>query len=502
MPRRLPARLRVLAAALLLPPALLPAGAAAQIPREEYAARREAVAKRMEEGILVVPGATEPARDYVTFHQDATFEYLTGVREPNAALVLVRRGGATRSLLFVEPATPGREVWSGYRLGVDAARALTGVETRLAGSLGAVLDSLARGGGAVQVAGLAASRFDGGAAGGAAAVALDRLREANPRVQLHDATRLVRAARAYKSPAELDLIGRAVQITAAAHRDAMRLLAPGMNEFEVQALVEYTFRRYGADRPGFASIVGSGPNSTILHYNRNDRFMSAGEVVVVDVGASYRGYTADVTRTLPVSGTFTPEQRAIYQIVRDAQAAAERQARVGGSYGTMADSAAAVLAAGLARLGLVESPDATYECGNGGRCRQLQLYYLHGLGHGIGLDVHDPDQHELTRRLGVGSVFSIEPGIYVRANVLDVIPDVPANRALRERLRPVVQRYANVGVRIEDDYEVTADGLKWLSRGAPRELAEVEALMREPYAGPAARDPAMVEWYRRTAPPR
>jgi Xaa-Pro aminopeptidase len=248
--------------------------------------------------------------------------------------------------------------------------------------------------------------------------------------------------------------------------------------------------------------VGSGPNATTLHYNRNDRFMAAGEMLVMDVGASYRGYAADVTRSVPVSGTFSPAQREIYRIVRDAQAAAERQARVGVPWRQLADSAAGTLAAGLARLGLVDSAGATYECGpNGRRCPQLALYYYHGLGHGIGLEVHDPEQHEVAGRLGVNSVFTIEPGLYVRAGLLDLVPDTRANAALRARLRGLLPRYANVGVRIEDDYVVTPDGPEWLSRGAPREIAEIEALMREPWTGPSPRDRATVEGYRDVTAP-
>jgi Xaa-Pro aminopeptidase len=243
--------------------------------------------------------------------------------------------------------------------------------------------------------------------------------------------------------------------------------------------------------------VGSGPNATTLHYNANDRFMEAGDVVVMDIGAAYRGYSADVTRTVPVSGTFTPEQRAIYQIVRDAQAAAERQVRPGAPARAMADSARAVLATGLTRLGLIEAPDATYDCAPGRRCPQLGLYYMHGLGHGIGLDVHDPDQYYQTGILAPGSVFTIEPGLYVRANLLDILPATPANQALAAKLREVVRRYANVGVRIEDDYLVTERGMEWISR-APREIAEIEALMKAPYTGPVARDAERVEWYRAT----
>jgi Xaa-Pro aminopeptidase len=309
---------------------------------------------------------------------------------------------------------------------------------------------------------------------------------------LRSANAIVADLRRRKSPAELDLLRKSITLTVEAQREAMRLIEPGMNEFEVQALIEYTFRRYGSDRPGFATIVGSGPNSTTLHYNADDRFMNAGEMVVMDIGAAYRGYSADVTRTVPVSGTFTPEQRAIYQLVRDAQAAAESVAKPGSSRADQAAAALRVLTTGLARLGLIEGPNATFDCGGGSRgCPQWSLYYMHGLGHDIGLDVHDPNTEELI----VGSAFTIEPGIYVRANTIDLIPDTPANRAVREKLRPVVERYRNIGVRIEDDYLVTERGLEWVSR-APREIDEIEALMKGPFTGPAPRDPVKVEWYR------
>lgn len=255
-----------------------------------------------------------------------------------------------------------------------------------------------------------------------------------------------------------------------------------MHEYELEALIEYGFRRAGAERPAFASIVGSGPNSTVLHYNANDRRTEAGETVVMDIGASYQGYAADITRTIPLSGVFSPEQRAIYQIVRDAQAAAERNAKPGMSAQAMTDSAQAVIAAGLARLGLIESPTATFDVmtRNGVRqASQVGLFYMHGLGHGIGLEVHDPDQYYFTGTIAEGSAFTIEPGIYVREHVLEILADTPRNRALAEKLRAAVQRYRNIGVRIEDDYIVTDKGLEWISR-APREIAEIEAMMRGP----------------------
>jgi Xaa-Pro aminopeptidase len=305
--------------------------------------------------------------------------------------------------------------------------------------------------------------------------------------------------RGTKSAAELELLRKAIAISMDAHREAMKAVEPGMNEFEIQALVEYTFRRNGAERPAYSSIVGSGPNSTTLHYNKDDRFVQSGEVIVMDVAAQYGGYAADITRSFPVSGTFTPDQKALYQVVRDAQSAAERNAKPGTRASVMSDSARVVIANGLAKLGLIESPDATYDCGTAQQarqCPQYTLYYMHGLGHGIGLEVHDPDQFYFTGIIAQGSAFTIEPGIYVRGNLLDIIPKSPRNAQLVAKIAPAVKKFADVGVRIEDDYLVTDQGLEWVSCGLPREAEEVEALMQGAYSGPPARDSEKVEWYK------
>jgi Xaa-Pro aminopeptidase len=417
---------------------------------------------------------------------------------------MVKRGASVTSTLFVLPRNPAAEVWSGRRLGTEGAAGATGLATRERRALEPALDSLLSGAAVLHVVGelggvpperLTTALLATGRLTPDAQVVL-ALRQRHPSLRIASATGIVRQLRGTKSAAEMALIRQAVEITVAAHREAMALVEPGMNEFEAQALIEYTFRRNGADRPAFASIVGSGPNSTILHYNRDDRFMRAGETVVIDVGASYHGYAADVTRTLPVSGSFSPAQREIYALVRSAQAAAEREARPGAPHAAMTMAASATLAAGLARLGLIESPDATYDCDAGGdaQCPQLGLFYMHGLGHGIGLEVHDPDAAELSGVLGVGSAFTIEPGVYVRENVLEILPDTPRNRRLVAALRPAVERYRNIGVRIEDDYLITDRGLEWISR-APRELDEVEAAMRTPFAAPARRDSARVNAY-------
>ena len=488
----------LLAALLVLVPRLAPA----QIAAAEYADRRERLAARLADGVLLVLGAPEPTQDYLPFYQTPAMRYLTGIEEPGAALVMVKRGGTVRSILFVQPRDPRTETWSGIRMGTDGATRTTGLTAQPVTRLTPVLDSLLAAGGTLQVAGDFSLRGEPRPPVSFEQQYVQQVMARHSGVTVRDLSGQLRRMRATKSEAELELIRRAVLITVEAHRDAMRLIEPGMNEFEVQALIEYTFRRYGAERPAFASIVGSGPNSTVLHYNSDDRFMRAGEVVVMDIGASYGGYAADVTRTVPVSGTFSPEQREIYRVVRDAQAAAERAAQPGASWQDVNRAATTALAAGLARVGLIESPEATYDC-NGQQCAQLGLFYFHGLGHGIGLDVHDPEQAmgEGEGTIRRGSAFTIEPGIYVRANVLDLLPDTPRNQQLIARLRPLVQRFANIGVRIEDDYIVTERGLEWISR-APREIEEIEALMREPYAGPHRRNAEMVEWYRGFGPPR
>jgi Xaa-Pro aminopeptidase len=490
--------IRRLVAALLVVPTLL--GAQSQ---QEFAARRAAVVAGMSDGALVALGAHEPSQDYLSFYQAPSFYYLTGFEEPGAALVVVKQGGQVSSTMFVQPRLPSREVWTGGRLGVEGIAKLTGMKGRSADDLPKVLDSLAAAGLAMAVVGdLGQSNEESAStlmsARSPDAQVFDRLKAKYAGLKVTPFNDVVERARGKKSEAELRYIRQAVDITVLAHREAMAALEPGMNEFELQALIEYTFRRNGADRPSFSTIVGSGPNSTTLHYNADDRFIEANDVVVMDIGASYKGYAADVTRTIPASGKFSPQQRAIYEIVRAAQAAAERQAKVGANARLMEDSSRAVIAAGLARLGLIESPTATFDCEVGSQtrqCPQHALYYMHGLGHGIGLEVHDPEQYYFTSVIAPGSAFTIEPGIYVREHVLEEMPDSPRNKEVAAKLRASVNTYRNIGVRIEDDYIVTDRGVEWISR-APREIDEIEAAMRGSYAGPAKRDPSLVERYR------
>jgi len=272
----------------------------------------------------------------------------------------------------------------------------------------------------------------------------------------------------------------------------MKQIEPGMHEYDLQAIVEYAFMRGGAERPSYGSIVGSGPNGTQLHYMKDRGELKPGEVVVIDAGAEYDGYAADVTRTIPVSGTYTPDQRAIYQVVRNAPAAAERNSKPGMSIQAAQDSSIDVRAEGLARLGLIESPTATFDppwpadCeGSPRSCRQVMLFAIHGISHGLGLAVHDPLQaYYGDHTFKQGDAFTIEPGIYVTPKLLDILPDTPKNRAFKAKVQKAVERYRDTGVRIEDDYVITDRGLEWITSGAPREIEEIEALSKRRPAVP------------------
>jgi Xaa-Pro aminopeptidase len=461
-------------------------GASAQIPLSEYAQRRAALAERIGEGVVISMAAAGT--------EGHPYRYLTGLRGGDGVLVMSVQGGRSSDAIFLSSRDFQAASWDGEVLTPEGALARLGLPGRELQSLPrALAEHFAR---TPALFVLAPVGFEGTVLSPAA----QRLRELvapHPNVEVRSAAGQVNALREIKSEAELDLIRRAVAITDEAHRDIMRKMRPGLNEFEIAALAEYTFLRYGAEGRAFSHIVASGPNSTVLHYNDNDNFIQNGVLVKIDIGASYGGYAADVTRTIPANGRFSPIQREVYQVVRDAQAAAEAAAVPGARRAVLTESSNAVLARGLARLGLIEAADATYDClGTGGaraECPQLRLFYFHSIGHGVGLNVHDP----WPETLQPGTAFSIEPGIYVRPALLESLLDTPRNRALIQRIGPAVARYSGIGVRIEDDFIMGANGLERLSL-APREIEEIEALMAEAWTGPSPRRDDMIEWNRQT----
>jgi Xaa-Pro aminopeptidase len=442
--------------------------------------------------VVFVAGGRYPVNHFPPFYQLPGFRYLTGVLESDASLVLVKRAGSSAGAVYVDPPDPRAALYNGRPAGPDALARQTGLEVRRTTELLGALDSLAGTGLPLfVVADIQSNEFSENDSLSYGRSLVRQLRGRHPGLEERDATPLLDRLRARRSPAELGLLRKAISISDEGHRAAMQMIAPGRGEHEVQATIEYTFRRLAGDRPAYSSIVGSGPNSTVLHYPAGQRVMRAGEVVLMDVATGYEGYAADITRTVPVDGVYTPDQRTIYTMVLEAQKAAERLVRPGVGKDVPFDSARAVLKRGLARLGLIEGVDAVFDAPEGlcparppfrregEACPQWYLYTYHGYGHGIGLDVHDPAQYNSVPPFTFqpGDAFTIEPGLYVRADALEGLPDTPRNRAMIARVRPALERYRNIGVRIEDDYFVTGTGVERVSQ-APREIAEVEAVMR------------------------
>lgn len=449
------------------------------------AARRAALAERIENGVVLAFGGRALVHDFSAFYQLSAFRYLTELNEPDHAFVMVVRNKQAQSTLFLTPLDARTAFYYGERVDTASSLKKYGIPGRSFAALAGVLDSLAATGlpfyHIPDVETMDFARNDSLTRG---QEAVKTLSGKYPSLPIRNAMPLVLDLRARKSPAEMALIRRAAEISAEGHRAAM-LTANPQHEYELRAALEYEFTRRGAERPAYGSIVGGGYNGTTLHYMKDSDPVKPGDLVVMDAAAEFRGYAADITRTIPVSGTYTPAQRRIYQLVRDAQNMAEQMSKPGMSVRAAADSSVAVRTRGLAALGLIESEDATFDppwavnCTvSPASCKQANLWMIHGITHGIGLAVHDPMQGSgRDATFQVGDAFTIEPGIYVSSRALAVLPDTPKNRAFIAKVKAVVQQYENTGVRIEDDYLITDKGLERISL-VPREMDEIEALMK------------------------
>jgi Xaa-Pro aminopeptidase len=476
-----------LATAAGLTPARAQAQSEPAVPTvEEFGARRAALAERIDNGVLLAFGGRTLVHDFSTFYQLPSFRYLTNYNEPDGALVMVVKDGKPESTLYLTPLDPRTAFYYGQRATPANSVQRYGLSGRHFDALAGDLDSLAGTGlpfyHIPDVETTDFSRLDTLTRGQETVKTLSRT---HPSLPIRNAMPLVLQVRGKKSDTELALIRRAAEISSEGHLAAMRTANP-LHEYELRAALEFEFTRRGAERPAYGSIVGSGANGTTLHYMRDSDPVRPGDLVVMDAGAEYRGYAADITRTIPVTGRYTPEQRELYQLVRDAQDAAEQRSKPGMSIREAANASVAIRSRGLAELGLIESEEATYDppwavnCeANPASCRQSNLWMIHGITHGIGLAVHDPLQGSPgDGTFKEGDAFTIEPGIYVSTRSLDALPDTPKNRKFIAAVLEKVRKYENTGVRIEDDYIITNDGLERISL-VPREMDEIEAIMAQ-----------------------
>lgn len=440
-----------------------PSGLASVAPLSAvFAERRKRVSQALGEAVLVLFAAPEMLRNNDVHHeyrQQSDFYYLTGLDEPNAALVL-SGGGDAKLTLFVLPRDAAREVWDGPRIGVEGANSSFGAShahefARLEEELPKLLLGHRR-----VVCRLGEAEEDERRILKALRRArrLARKTQVVP-VELWDSSTLLHEMRRVKADGELSLMRRAAAITAEAHRAAMKAAGPGKFEYEVEAELRSVFRRCGAERPAYAPIVGSGPNATILHYVKNSRRMEQGDLLLIDAGCEYGYYASDVTRTFPVGGTFSSAQKRIYEIVLDAQRQAIAHVRPGITFEDLHAISLRVITSGLIELGMIAGPLEI--------ALSQELYkpfFMHGTGHYLGMDVHDVGSyHEQgkARPFEPGVVLTVEPGIYIS----------PSNDQ-------VPLEYRGIGVRIEDDIVVTSDGHENLTAAIPKSIEEIEACMK------------------------
>ena len=434
--------------------------------------RRLLLAERMRAaggGVALIPTAPEQARNrdaHFPYRADSYFQYLTGFTEPEALLVLVAaaNGGEPQSLLFCREKNAERETWDGFRHGPDGARETFGFD---AGYVIAELDSRLTELLADQPA-LWFSIGHDAAWDARIAAALNKVRgESRSGKRAPAAIRDVRAEldamRLVKDADELSLMRRVSGISAGAHIRAMRFAAPGRFEYEIEAELLHEFRRHGCEFPAYTPIVAGGANACVLHYVGNDQPLRDGDLLLIDAGGELSGYASDITRTFPVNGRFSGPQADVYDLVLDAQAAAIAAVRPGATFADPHDAALKVLAQGMIDMKLLAgSLDAVIES------ESYKRFYMHRTSHWLGKDVHDAGEYkegEHWAPLVPGMVLTIEPGCYVRP-----ADDVP-------------QAFWNIGVRIEDDVVVTAAGCDVITAGAPKTVADIEALMRDARGG-------------------
>lgn len=423
--------------------------------------RRATLASRMGQGVAIIPTAAEAMRNRDThypYRYDSYFYYLTGFTEPEAVIVMIA-GDTPKSILFCRDKDMEREIWDGFRHGPAGALAEFGVDEAYSIS---ELDT--------RIPALLANQPELYFSLGADAAWDQRVTEwinqlrsqgragVSAPAAIRDVRALLDEMRLIKSPQEIATMRRAAVISAEAHARAMQATRPGKHEYEIEAELLHTFYRHGSQYPAYTSIVAGGANACVLHYIANNAPLNDGDLLLIDAGCELDGYASDITRTFPVNGRFSGAQKDVYELVLAAQYAAIAQVNAQSHWNAPHEAALKVLAQGFIDLGLCRGTvDAVLESGD------YRQFYMHRTGHWLGLDVHDAGEYKLDgewRTLQPGMVLTVEPGCYIRP--ADGVPEA----------------FWNIGIRIEDDALVTAEGCDIITEAAPKTVAAIEELMR------------------------
>ncbi|WP_312224815.1 Xaa-Pro aminopeptidase [Stutzerimonas nitrititolerans] len=434
-----------------------------RIPKSEYARRRQTLMARMEpNSIAILPAAPMYIRNRDVEHvyrQDSDFQYLSGFPEPEAVIALIPGREHGEYVLFCRERDPERELWDGLRAGQDGAIAHYGADDAFPiGDIDDILPGLIEGRERVYYAIGTNETFDHQLMEWIKMIRSKARQGAQPPSEFVALDHLLHDMRLYKSANEVKVMRHAAEISARAHVNAMRASRAGLREYHLEAELDYEFRKGGAKMPAYGSIVAAGKNACILHYRENDAALEDGDLVLIDAGCEIDCYASDITRTFPVNGKFSPEQKAIYELVLAANEEAFKHIAPGKHWNEAHEATVRVITAGLVELGLLEGDVEELIA-----AEAYKAFYMHRAGHWLGLDVHDVGDYKIGgewRVLEPGMAMTVEPGIYIAADNQDV-----------------ARKWRGIGVRIEDDVVVTKTGCEILTGGVPKAVAEIEALM-------------------------
>ena len=434
-----------------------------RIPRTEYVRRRKALMAEMEpNSIAILPAAPMYIRNRDVEHiyrQDSDFQYLSGFPEPEAVIALIPGREHGEYVLFCRERDPARELWDGLRAGQDGAISEYGADDAFPiGDIDDILPGLIEGRSRVYYAIGSNQEFDHRLMEWINTIRSQARQGAQPPNEFVALDHLLHDLRLYKSANEVKVMKQAAEISARAHIRAMQASRAGLYEYHLEAELDYEFRKGGAKMPAYGSIVAAGKNACILHYRENDAVLKDGDLVLIDAGCEIDCYASDITRTFPVSGRFSMEQKAIYELVLAANEEAFKHIAPGKHWNEAHEATVRVITAGLVELGLLNGDVDELIA-----AEAYKPFYMHRAGHWLGMDVHDVGDYKVGgewRVLEPGMAMTVEPGIYIAADNQNV-----------------AEKWRGIGVRIEDDVVVTRHGCEILTNGVPKSVAEIEALM-------------------------